>query len=168
MRFLHKGLDPVFLCMITASLWSRLKAIKQTPRFPQVAVLVYCSTSAPVAPEGTNTCGVWAVSRKEPVSLFWWLTENREASPKADEVTGLRLCFCCGTITSYLPGGLLLSSPCNCDLSVKTRPLSLWQIEAQRSDSLGCTSVVPSCKACGLLMWSQCWPLLEIYLDFFY
>lgn len=54
--------------MITASLC--LKAIKQTPWFPQVAVLVSCSTSAPVAPEETNTCGVWAVSRKEPVSLF--------------------------------------------------------------------------------------------------
>lgn len=118
---------------------------------PQVAVLVSCSASAPSSPEGTNTCGVWAVSWKEPGSFFWWLTENREAFPKADEVTGLRLCFCCGTMTSYLPGGVLLSSPCNCDLGVKTRPLSPWQIEAQRSASLGYTSVAPSCEACRLL-----------------
>lgn len=133
---------------------------------PQVALLASCSASAPAGPEGTNTCGVWAVPWKEPGSLFWWLTENREAFPKADEVTGLRLCLCGGTMTSYLPGGVLLSSPCNCDLGVKTRPLSPWQIEAQRSDSLGYTSVAPSCEACGLLMWSQCLPLLKIYLDF--
>lgn len=137
-----------------------LKAIKQTPRLPQVAVLLSCSTSALAGPEGTNTCGVWAVSWKEPGSLFWWLTENREAFPKADEVTGLRLCFCCGTIASYLPGGVRLSSPCNCDLSVKTRPLSLWQIEAQRSDSLGYTSLVPIGRPAGSLCGhnvSLCW-----------
>lgn len=105
---------------------------------PQVAVHE-CDCTA--APEGTNTCGVWAVSWKELGSLLWWVTENREGLPKADEVTGLRLCLCGGTITSYLPAGVLLSSPCNCDLSLKTRPLSRWQIEAQRSDSLGYTSV---------------------------
>lgn len=63
---------------------------------------------------------------------------------------------------SYLPGGVLFSSPWNCDLSVKTRPLSHWQIEAQRSDSLGytpvarclngpqisCGRIVDSCNRC--------------------
>jgi len=130
---------------------------------PQVAALEFRSVSA-TGPEETNTCGVWAVSSKEQGSLFWWLTENRGAFPKADEVTGLRLCFCYGTMTSYLPGGVRLSSPCNCDLSVKTRPLSSWQIEALRSDSLGYTSVATSCEACGLLMWSQCDSLHWRYL----
>lgn len=61
---------------------------------------------------------------------------------KADEVSGLRLRLCGSTITSYLPVGLSLSSPCDCDLGEKTRPLSRWQIEAQRSVALSCASVI--------------------------
>lgn len=116
--------------------------------------ILFCKYTG--SPEGTNSSVVLAVSWKEACSFFWWLTENREALPKADEVTGLRLCFCCRTMTSYLPGGVRLSSPCNCDLSEKTRPLSRRQIEAQRSDSLGFTSVAAGCMACLILMWSQC------------
>lgn len=156
--FFTKG--AVLLCVLTASF---MEPLKQKLMLPQVAASVSHSASARVGPEGTNTCGIWAVSLKEPSSLFWWLTENRGAFPKADEVTGLRLCFCYGTMTSYLPGGVRLSSPCNCDLGVKTRPLSPRQIEAQRSDSLGYTSLASTCRARGLFMWSQCLPLLNSF-----
>lgn len=96
--------------------WRQVKKKKK----PQVEVLISCSASATAGPEGKNTCGVWAVGWKESGCLYWWLTENRKTFSKADEVRGLRLFFCAGTITSYLPGWVLLSSPCNCDLGVKT------------------------------------------------
>lgn len=92
-------------------------------KFPMLQVEVRISCSGPEG--GKNTCGVCAVFWKESGSLYWWLTENRKTFSKADEVRGLRLFFCYGTITSYLPGWVLLSSPCNCDLCVKTKPLSL-------------------------------------------
>lgn len=112
--------------------------------------ILFCTSSRGACRELIPVvCGL--VSWKEQASLFWWLAENREAFPKADEVTRLRLCLCYGTKTSYLPGGVQLSSSCNCDLSVKTRPLSSWQIEAQRPDSLGYTSVALSAGPVGSL-----------------
>lgn len=134
---------------------------------PQVVAVLHRLCQCTAWPDGAHASDVKTPFRKDPGSLFWWLAEDRGAFPKADGVTGLRLCFCCGTITSYLPGGVLYSSPCNCDFSVKTRPLSPWQIEAQRPDSLGYTPVASGSEACGL-MWPQClcWSSGWVFISF--
>lgn len=105
-------------------LQSNLKMSIQKLTMLQTKVLISCSASATAVPEG-KIPAVSGLFWKESDSLFWWLTENRKTFSKADEVRGLRLFFCYGTIRPYLPCWVLLSSPCSCDLSMKTKPLSL-------------------------------------------
>lgn len=143
-------------CILTSSFMTPVKASAEKLTMARAGVLMSCSASATAVPEGENTCGVWAVFWKEPCSLYWWLTENRKTFSKADEVRGLRLFFCDGTITSYLPGRAPLSSPCNCDLSVKTKPLSLTNKGSTFRFTWLHLSGLYRYKSCGLSMWSQC------------